>query len=135
LATYVAQPINSNSKDYTKANIKSILYRFKSIEADAFFNAVKKKLVKTPFRNISELKAVKKLRRQQQKERKEQMKKVLEPTSQQFDALPSARTLKESDKDIDVEEEEEEEDSRHFDDDVEMLEDFQLQILMQFKTS
>jgi hypothetical protein len=124
-ATYVAQLDNSNSKDYTETNIISILYRFKSIEADTFFNAVKKKLVKVPFRNISDLKAAKKLRRQQQKEQLEQMKKVLEATSQQFDALPSARTLKESDEDMDVEEEEEE-DSSNYDEDVEMIENFSI---------
>jgi hypothetical protein len=125
-ATYVAQLVNSNSKDYTEANLKSILYRFKSIEADAFFNPVKKKLVKVPFRNISDLKAGKKLRRQQQKERQEQMKKVLEATSQQFDALPSTRTLKENDEDMDVEEEEEEEDSSNYDEDIEIIEDFSI---------
>jgi hypothetical protein len=48
-----------------EANFKSILYQFKSLEADIFFNAVKKNLVKVPFRNISELKIAKKLRTQQ----------------------------------------------------------------------
>jgi hypothetical protein len=54
------------------------------------------------------------------------MKKILETTSQQFDAIPSARTLKESDEDMDVEEEEEEEDSSNYDEDIEMIEDFSI---------
>jgi hypothetical protein len=59
-ATYIAQIVNGTTEEYTEVNIRSVVFRMKNIENEAFYNAVYKKLKRMSYKSIGDLKAGKK---------------------------------------------------------------------------